>query len=161
MSTAPQAATLIHQEAKQQWTSPQSHPQGCVTLRKSQVPASTPRRCRQICPQRPGHSVRKPFSPQGKAALRHIDSCSHAVQHHYPVAAKRLTVSAADARLGYNMRNAHAATTVGAKAPKSISSARIAPSSNPSRRMAAPAGFGALAMTVKPPPVTAPATSAL
>ena len=37
--------------------------------------------------------------------------------------------------------------------------ALIVPSSKLSLRIAKPAGFGALAMTVSPPPVTAPATS--
>jgi hypothetical protein len=54
---------------------------------------------------------------------------------------------------------AAAATRVGADAATRSPSGLIAPPSKLSFKSAKPAGFGALAITVSPPPVTAPATS--
>ena len=47
---------------------------------------------------------------------------------------------------------------VGGSAATSSPKGRIASSSNDPLSMEKPAGFGALAMTIRPPPVTAPAT---
>ena len=56
--------------------------------------------------------------------------------------------------------NASAATSVGSSAAASRPSGCTASSSKCRRRIDSPAGLGALAITVRPPPVTAPATSA-
>src|SRR5690606_13383992 len=56
-------------------------------------------------------------------------------------------------------RKKRAATRVGGRAAPSSLSGEMAPSGKVFFRMAKPAGFGALAITVRPPPVTAPATS--
>lgn len=55
-------------------------------------------------------------------------------------------------------KNRMAATTVGTSAPSSSPDAPIDSSLKPRRSNATPAGLGALAMTVRPPPATAPAT---
>jgi hypothetical protein len=55
--------------------------------------------------------------------------------------------------------NMIAATAVGASAPSNRPPSPIASSLKPLRRSATPAGFGAFAITVRPPPATAPATS--
>jgi len=52
------------------------------------------------------------------------------------------------------------ATMVGGNAAKNNQSGETLPSGKCSRRIDMPAGFGALAITVKPPPVMAPATNA-
>ena len=57
-------------------------------------------------------------------------------------------------------KNASAATAVGANAPSNRPPAPIDSSLNPRRSSATPAGLGALAMTVSPPPATAPAINA-
>ena len=49
---------------------------------------------------------------------------------------------------------------VGGKAAKNKYKAETLPSGKCSFKIAIPAGFGALAITVKPPPVKAPATRA-
>src|SRR5512138_3716466 len=54
--------------------------------------------------------------------------------------------------------NAATATSVGSRAAAARPPAPMAPSWKLSFRMAKPAGLGALAITVRPPPVTAPAT---
>lgn len=56
-------------------------------------------------------------------------------------------------------RNIAAATAVGTKADRNSLPAEILPSGKAFLRMAYPAGLGALAITVRPPPVTAPATN--
>lgn len=56
-------------------------------------------------------------------------------------------------------RNIAAATRVGARAHRKRRPEEMLPSGKWFFRMAKPAGFGALAITVRPPPVTAPATS--
>ena len=60
----------------------------------------------------------------------------------------------------YDQRNwnARIATNVGGNAATNSPKGWIESSSNDSLSMAKPAGLGALAMTVRPPPVTAPAT---
>ena len=50
-------------------------------------------------------------------------------------------------------------TTVGTNAPRNSPSGLIPSGPKLPRRMEYPAGLGALAMTVRPPPTTAPATS--
>jgi hypothetical protein len=57
-------------------------------------------------------------------------------------------------------RKASSATKVGGKAATSRPNGLIASSSKGLRSIVTPAGFGALAMMVRPPPVTTPATSA-
>ena len=59
----------------------------------------------------------------------------------------------------YSTRNAMIAMTVGSKAPTANHTGMTPPSKN-RLRIDWPAGFGALAMTVNPPPVTAPSTTA-
>ena len=56
--------------------------------------------------------------------------------------------------------NAATATSVGRRAAANNPRGWMDSSSKCPRRIAKPAGFGALAMTVRPPPVTDPATSA-
>ena len=56
-------------------------------------------------------------------------------------------------------RNRTTATSVGKEAARKSLSGEIVPSEKQPFRMEKPAGLGALAMTVSPPPVTAPATS--
>ena len=54
---------------------------------------------------------------------------------------------------------AAAATTVGGAAARNNPAGLMVPSSKLPLRIEKPAGFGALAITVSPPPVTAPASS--
>lgn len=56
-------------------------------------------------------------------------------------------------------RNMAAAITVGIAADSKSFNGEIAPSGKHPFKIANPAGFGAFAITVRPPPVTAPATS--
>jgi len=56
-------------------------------------------------------------------------------------------------------KNISAATRVGIRAAANSGPAAIVPLGKVAFKMANPAGFGALAITVSPPPVTAPATS--
>ena len=61
----------------------------------------------------------------------------------------------------YGNRRKHTiATIVGGSAPKNRLSGEMAPSLNVLFRIDAPAGLGALAMMVRPPPVTAPVSTA-
>lgn len=64
-----------------------------------------------------------------------------------------------DAAARQSRNRAAAATAVGASAPSSRPPMPTAPFWNAPRSSATPAGFGALAITVSPPPATAPATS--
>ena len=63
-------------------------------------------------------------------------------------------------RAPYNTQNATPATSVGAIAAASSPSWFTASSLKLPFRMDTPAGLGVLAMMVRPPPVTAPATRA-
>ena len=56
-------------------------------------------------------------------------------------------------------KNMSAETRVGTRAAKIKFFGEIAPSGKQPRKIEKPAGFGALAITVRPPPVTAPATN--
>jgi hypothetical protein len=59
----------------------------------------------------------------------------------------------------WSQRNETIATRVGPSADRKSQPALTVLSRKPPRRIESPAGFGAFAITVRPPPVTAPATS--
>jgi hypothetical protein len=63
-------------------------------------------------------------------------------------------------RPSYNSINASPTITVGTSAAKNRPSGEIPASPKRDARMLCPAGLGALAITVKPPPLTAPAITA-